>query len=439
MAAPLASNVDENAQSEFSSRMSISRPEMPLTREPSVSSDKKFFELSDSKTAISIKNSCGFDSATGANSSGFSGPVYSNAPATSVQLPADSRLTPPNFYPKISPQYASNIPVAAGSRGIYEQKVLPNQPPLPPMPPPSTISPVQSDYLSAVSGSPSLLQSSVPVSDSKFMRTSMSSPGGTTRPPPPLPSTPPPFASSPYNLASLNASTSQPSVYNQSGMGKTELPQSTIGPIDARLPASAAGLASYPPPPPMQSLVFSRPASIPIAPYGSTPAQQQGENPPSILQNPLIPQSSIQSMHSLAQLQQLQRPLQPTQHLRPSMTSSQQLDQGVSFQNPVQMHMQSLQMLQQANVSPVNPFYQSQQPELSPAQQQLPVELAQPQALQQTGAASQQQQDPGMSLHEYFQSPEAIQSLLRDREKLCQLLEQHPKLMQMLQEKLGQL
>ncbi|XP_021289040.1 uncharacterized protein LOC110420160 isoform X3 [Herrania umbratica] len=443
MGTPLASNVDENAQSDFSSRMSVSRPEMPLTREPSVSSDKKFFEKSeDSKIAISIKNASRFDSAAGANSSGFSAPVYSNTPPTSVQLPADSRITPQNFYPKSSPQYASNIPVAVGSRGIYEQKVLPNQPPLPPMPPPSAVPPGQSDYLSAVSGSPSLLQSSLSVSDSKFMRTSMSSPSGNTRPPPPLPSTPPPFASSPYNLASVNASTSQPSVYNHSGMGKTELPQSSIGPtIDARLPASAAGLTSYPPPL-MQSLVFNRPASIPITPYGSTPAQQQGENPPSLLQNPSIPQSSIQSIHSLAQLQplqQLQRPLQPAQHLRPSIQSSQQLDQGVSLQTPVQMQMQSLQMLQQSHVSPVNPYHQSQQQEFSPAQQQLQVELSQPQVLQQGGGVSQQQQDSGMSLHEYFQSPEAIQSLLRDREKLCQLLEQHPKLMQMLQEKLGQL
>lgn len=144
MATPLASNADEYAQSEFSSRMSVSRPEMPLTREPSVSSDKKFFEQSEEKTTISLKNSIGFDSATGANSAGFSAPVYSNTPVTSVQMPADPRVTPQNFYPKSGPQYAGNIHVAAGSRGIYEQKVLPNQPPLPPMPPPSSISPVSS-------------------------------------------------------------------------------------------------------------------------------------------------------------------------------------------------------------------------------------------------------------------------------------------------------
>lgn len=39
---PVASNADENTQSEFSSRMSVSRPELPLAREPSVSSDRKF-------------------------------------------------------------------------------------------------------------------------------------------------------------------------------------------------------------------------------------------------------------------------------------------------------------------------------------------------------------------------------------------------------------
>lgn len=238
----------------------------------------------------------------------------------------------------------------------------------------------------------------------------MPSPSGTTRPPPPLPSTPAPFASSPYNLASLNTSASQPALYNQSVMGKTELPQGSIGPtIDARLPTSAAGLASYPPPPLMQSLVFNRPPSIPVTPYGTSPALHQGENhPPSILQNPSIPQSSMQTIHSLNQLQKLQRPLLPTQHLRPSMQSSQQLEQVVSSQTPVQMQIQSLPMMHQAHISPVNPYYQPQQPEFSAAQQQMQVELAQQQAPPQTGGTSQQQ-DSGMSLHEYFQSPEAIQ------------------------------
>ncbi|XLR23458.1 hypothetical protein HN51_069810 [Arachis hypogaea] len=49
------------------------------------------------------------------------------------------------------------------------------------------------------------------------------------------------------------------------------------------------------------------------------------------------------------------------------------------------------------------------------------VQMNQLQMLQQSQV--QQQSDPGMSLHEYFKSPEAIQSLLCDRDKLCQLLE----------------
>ncbi|XLR02625.1 hypothetical protein S83_068823, partial [Arachis hypogaea] len=61
-------------------------------------------------------------------------------------------------------------------------------------------------------------------------------------------------------------------------------------------------------------------------------------------------------------------------------------------------------------------------------QQHQPAEFT-----QQRDAQAQQQSDPGMSLHEYFKSPEAIQSLLCDCDKLCQLLEQHLKLMQMLQ------
>ncbi|KAG8501130.1 hypothetical protein CXB51_003259 [Gossypium anomalum] len=350
MATPLASNADENAQSEFSSRMSVSRSEMSLTREPSVSSDKKFFEQSDdSKNAVS---------------------------------------TSQNFYPKQCT--------------------------------------VQSDYFSSVSGSPSLLQSSIPVSDSKFMRTSMPSPSGTTRPPPPLPSTPPPFASSPYNLASLNTPASQPALYNQSAMGKTELPQGSIGPtIDARLPTSAAGLASYPPPPLMQSLVFNRASFDSLLHLMELLLCIRVNHPPSILQTPSIPQSSMQTIHSLNQLQKLQRPLQPTQHLRPSMQSSQQLEQVVSSQTPVQMQIQSLPMMHQAHISPVNPYYQPQQPEFSAAQQQMQVELAH--------TTSTTTNWWYITATRFWNSPEAIQSLLRDREKLCQLLEQHPKLMQMLQ------
>lgn len=133
MGTPSGSNNDDNGQSGYSSRMSISRPEMPLTREPSVSSDKRFFEQSDdSRNVGPVNNSAGFDSLPAANTSGFPASVYNNAPASSMQSPLDSRMTPRNIYAN-SPQHVT------GSRGFYDQRFVSNQPPLPPMPPPAVI------------------------------------------------------------------------------------------------------------------------------------------------------------------------------------------------------------------------------------------------------------------------------------------------------------
>lgn len=443
---PLASHVDENTQSEFSSRMSVSRPEMLLTREPSVSSDKKFFEQHDD-AKNTIKTSSGFDSISAASTSGFP-----------LQIPVDSRMPPQNFYMKNSLQHSS------GSRGFYDSKIPLNQPPLPPMPPPAMSSmipqnhdpgptqsspyvnsgtevqpplpaafQVQSDYLSAYGSNPS-----IQMPDSKYSRASISSPSGSAGPHPPLPPTPPPFSSSPYNLPSLNPSTSQSSVF---AVGTNELPQTSTSPLtDPRLgnlSVSGASLLSYMPPlmPPM---VFSRQATIPATPYGSTPTQQQGESP-NVLQNLSIPQPSVQLIHQLQPLQPpLRRPPQPTQHLWPLAQSSQQLEQGGSLQSPIQMQGHQLQMLQQPQPPSVHTHYQVQQQELSQSRQQL-VEHAQPHVIRQQGdVSSQQQQDLGMSLQEYFKDPKAITSLLSNKEELCRLLEQHPKLMQMLQERLGQ-
>ncbi|KAM0980773.1 hypothetical protein COP2_014310 [Malus domestica] len=449
---PVASNMDENTQSEFSSRMSVSRPEIPLTREPSISSDKKYFEHSDdTKNATLHKASSSFDSATAANNLRFPVFAYNNSSASSIQIPVGSRMTPQNFFLKNSPQRAgnaNNVPP-----GFYDQRFLPNQPPLPPMPPPSTPMPLPSTAVI------SQTSDSVPSQSSPFMnsmtdvqqplptpfqirsdylsafnngstssRNSISSPSGTVRPPPPLPPTPPPFSSSPYNLTP-NRTINQSSMYNQTSAGTTELPQSSTTPSGARV-------NTYSPSPHM---VF-RPGSNSMGLYGSIPTQLQGDNA-TILQNLSIAQSSIQAIHSLGQLQPLQppqipRPPQPPQHLRPPMQASQQLEQGVSMQNQVQMH--SLQILQQPHVSPMHAYYQPQQQEFAHAQQQQQVDHSQQQAMHQSGDGISQQ-DPAMSLHEYFKSPEAIQSLLSDRDKLCQLLEQHPKLMQMLQEKLGQI
>jgi hypothetical protein len=263
---------------------------------------------------------------------------------------------------------------------------------------------VQSDYLSAFGSNPS-----IQMPDSKYSRASISSPGGSAGPHPPLPPTPPPFSSSPYNLPSLNPSTSQSSVYT---VGTNELPQtSTSPPIDPRLgnlSVSGAGLTSYMPPPLMPPMVFSRPATIPVTPYGSIPTQQQGESP-NVLQNLSIPQPSVQSIHQLQPLQPpLRRPPQPPQHLWSLAQSSQQLEQGGSLQNSIQMQGHQLQMLQQPQLPSVHAHYQAQQQELSQSRQQL-VEHAQPHVIHQQGdVSSQQQQDLGMSLQEYFKDPKAI-------------------------------
>ncbi|XP_057426719.1 protein virilizer homolog isoform X3 [Lotus japonicus] len=464
MGTPLRSNFDENGQSEFSSKMSGSRPDISLTRESSVSSERKYVEqVDDSKNVVQAKPSGRYDSAAG--NSSFPVSLYNN-PSTSMQSPIDSRMGSQNFLLKNSPQHGG---IATGSQGMYDQRFLPNQPPLPPMPPPPTAShvilhgtdsvpnqsspfvnasagaqrpaafQVQSDYSSSFN-SGSSLASSVPMPDSKYSRTSASSPGGHNRLAPPLPPTPPPFASSPYNIPSNKTSVSQPSPYNQTGIGSTELSQASIA-------HSGTRMSSYPLNPSMQSLGFSRPP-MPLNIYGNTPNQQHSENQSSILQSVSIPPASFQPIHSV-QLQplqppQLQRPPQPPQLLRPPVQALQQLEQGMSVQSNVQVH--QLQMLQQSQISSMQAYYQTQQQQFShelqqqPQQQQPQQQQQQVEYTQQSGDAQLQlQSDAAMSLHEYFKSPEAIQSLLGDRDKLCQLLEQHPKLMQMLQERLGQL
>ncbi|KAK6942521.1 Virilizer, N-terminal, partial [Dillenia turbinata] len=456
---PLASNVDENSQSEFSSRMSVSRTEIPLTREPSVSSDKKYMEQSDeTKNVPAVKTSAGFDLTTSASSSGFPASVFNKTSAASLQLPADSRILTPSF---LNQQQAGNAPIASGSQGLYEQKYALSQPPLPPMPPPATISPVlsqapdpvsgqsspfvnpvtdaqlpqctafqvQTEYLSPFNSSSASVLASYPMQDMNYSRPSQPSPGGSARPLPPLPPTPPPFLSVPFSSQSLKTSGSHTLAFSPSAVGTSELSQTSMSPINdtwaGNLSASGAGLTSYPPPQLMPPLLFGRPAF------------QEGENLASISQNLPIPLQSIQSLQSLGQLQPLQppqlpRPPQPPQHPRPTMQASQQAEQGVSVvQNSVQMHVQQVQMMQQSQASPVHVYYQSQQQKnLSQPHQQ---QHALSQLHKHGDGVSQQQEDSGMSLQDYFSSPEAIQSLLSDRDKLCQLLEQHPKLMQMLQ------
>ncbi|GAU28853.1 hypothetical protein TSUD_21900 [Trifolium subterraneum] len=447
MGTPLRSNIDENAQSEFSSKVSGSRPDMPLARESSVSSDRKYGEQSDD-TRI-VKSSGGYDSATANNS--FPVSVYNNPSATSMQLPVDSRIASQNFFLKNSPQHG-------GSQGLYDPRFFPNQPPLPPMPPPPTVSPVilhgtesvhgqsssfanspagarrpvtfqgQSDYSSPFNNGSTSFASSVPMPDSKYSRNSVSSPSGPSRFAPPLPPTPPPYASSPYNLPSVKTSVSQPPPYNQASIGNNELSQATIAPSGARL-------SSYPLNPSMMSMGYNRPVTMPMTVFGNSPNQQQNENQPSFLQSISVPQASFQSMHSVTQLQplqppQLSRPPQPPQLPRPPVQALQQLEQGMAIKSNVQVH--ELQMLQQSQVSSMQTYYQTQQHQFSHEQQQQQVQHS-----QQTGDAQlREHSDVGKSLQEHFSSPEAIQALLSDREKLCELLEHNPKLMQMLKEQM---
>lgn len=140
---PLASNMDENTPSEYSSRMSASRPEMPLTREPSISSEKKFSDQSDVPKSLPNRTLSTTDSSAG----------YMKTPSPSLRYPGDSRAQL-NPYSKASPHHTGPVPITAG---FYDQKFPSNQPPLPPIPPPPTVSPLQSQNMHpAVSHSSSL-------------------------------------------------------------------------------------------------------------------------------------------------------------------------------------------------------------------------------------------------------------------------------------------
>ncbi|XP_022842441.1 uncharacterized protein LOC111366041 isoform X1 [Olea europaea var. sylvestris] len=414
LSTPLASNMDENTPSEFSSRMSASRPEMLLTQEPSISSGRKFPDQSeDVKSSLVQKPR--IESPAGASGSGISTQVYANTPSSTGQLAFGSRL-PPTFYSQANFPQSGTVPL--------------NQPPLPPMPPPRRVSPVlsqttdtivQSEYLAVLASNSSLATSS-PLPDSRFGLTSHSSLGRSSRPPPPLPPTPPPYSFNPSAISSFKNPNSQSPLYIQA-VGSSEHQQNPIAPSMGtglgNLSASRTMLTSYTPPPSVQPLHF-RPSSVPINLYGNSLVPHHGENLPSISQN--LPMS-LPPFHSIPPLTQLQ-PLQPPQHLRPSIPASPQ-EQGMSvLQSPLKV----------SHLSPAHMYYQTlQQDNAAHSSQQVEQSRVQHQHADSTS----QQQDPGMSLQEYFKSPEAIQSLLSDRDKLCQLLEEHPKLMQMLQERLG--
>lgn len=248
--------------------------------------------------------------------------------------------------------------------------------------------------------------------DLKFGRTSLSSPMESTRPPPPLPPTPPPYSGN----SSLTNSTSQSPQYFQT-VGSSELQQTSGAPLIngiVNLSASHSMLTSYPPPPLMQPLLF-RPGSMPVNLYGNSLVPHHGDNLPNVSQNIPISMPSVQPIPTLTQLQPLQPPQiprPPPQHLRPSVPSSPQSEQGISLlHGSLQIPAHSSQVLQQPQVSPGHVYYQTQQQEsVSQSLQQQQADRSQ-RILHLPGDGTSQQQDSGMSLQEYFRSPEAIQVL----------------------------
>ncbi|KAL0374796.1 UNVERIFIED_CONTAM: protein virilizer [Sesamum radiatum] len=407
---PLASNMDENTPSEYSSRMSASRPEMPLTREPSISSDKKFSDQAEDTKSLPTRIPNAIDSSAIPSSSGVAASIYMNTSSSSVRFSVDSRI-PPNLYSNASVQQSGTVPLGTGLQGFYDQKFPPNQPPLPPMPPPPTVSPVlsqnmdpvvsqsssfvksvadvqaqvppgfhvQSDYASVVPGSSTSLATSIALPDTKFGRTSIPSPLGSTRPPPPLPPTPPPYSAS----SSLKNSTSLSPQYFQT-VSNSELQQTSAAPpVDGmvNLSASRTMITSYPPPPLMQPLLF-RPSSMPVGLYGNSLVPHHGENLANVSQNLPMSLPSVQAIPALTQLQPLQPPQiprPPPQHLRPPVPASPHSEQGATLlQSSLQIPAQPSQVLQQPQVSPAHVYYQIQQQEnVSQSLQQQQVDRSQ--------------------------------------------------------------
>ncbi|KAL2476115.1 embryo defective [Abeliophyllum distichum] len=89
---PLASNILKNTPSEFSSRMSASRPEIPLTRELSISLSRKFPDQLEDLKNFPIQTPM-IGSPAGASGSGISTPGYANTPSSTGHLAFGSRVT----------------------------------------------------------------------------------------------------------------------------------------------------------------------------------------------------------------------------------------------------------------------------------------------------------------------------------------------------------
>uniref|UniRef100_A0A0E0KFJ8 Virilizer N-terminal domain-containing protein n=1 Tax=Oryza punctata TaxID=4537 RepID=A0A0E0KFJ8_ORYPU len=388
------------------------------------------------------------------------------AQATLHQLPR-------SMHRKRSPQKLAESSVSSGSHG--HDRTLYNQPPLPPMPPPISSTSLQnsdsiqrqpSSYIARDGPPPfpssylmqsfdasmpsfvghqvqteNVLQSTsdsstnaLPSVDAKFLWNTLPvnripiehlSSGSSTRPVSPLPLRP--------VLATHHAAmNSGPpgSLYNQGGSGvlQPSPPASLIS--DATLgtnPASGGALASNSLPALASQFLIGRP-STPTSFFG-TPLQIQLSS--GLAQSVSNPQPSLSSM-------QPRPPPPPPQQPHPSQTFQQlgslQLPQEQPMPYPLNTIQPQvpLQFPNQLHVPQLQFYHQTQQESVLQ-----PVGHVSEQSL--LNQSAQQHTDSGMNLNQFFSSPEAIQSLLSDRDKLCQLLEQNPKLMQMLQDRIGQL
>ncbi|KAG8097437.1 hypothetical protein GUJ93_ZPchr0013g36127 [Zizania palustris] len=354
-----------------------------------------------------------------------------SAQATLRQLP----------YQKRSPRNS----LSSGSHG-HDRTLSNSQPPLPPMPPPVSSAPLQNpDSIQRQSSSysrdgPPPFPSSYPMQsfdasmppfvglqvqnenvlpsngdsssnalpnvDAKFIWNTIPvnripmehlSSGSSTRPVSPLPLRP-----VPATQHAAMSSVPPASFYNQgSGVLQPSPPASHIN--DATLgtnSASGGALASNSFPSLASQFLIAMQARPP-------PPPPQQPHPSQAFQQP----GSLQLLH---QEQPMSYPLSTIQS-------------QVPLQFPNQLQIPQLQF-----------YHQSQQDSILQTMGHVGEQSLRNQSAQ-ADSLSQQQRDSVMDLNQFFSSPEAIQSLLSDRDKLCQLLEQNPKLMQMLQDRIGQL
>ncbi|CAN6304538.1 unnamed protein product [Urochloa humidicola] len=375
-------------------------------------------------------------------------------------------------YEKRSPQKFSETSLSSGSRG-HEHRHSNNHPPLPPMPPPISSMPSQnpdsvnrqsSSYSSRdrpmpnASGYPTQsFDASIPNAftglqgQTQYMLTGAGgsssndlpnaeakhlwntypvntfSSGLSARPMPP----PPPYSAVATHHATMSSSPPA-TLYNQGSIvqpSPTAFSDSNLGMNSA----SGSMLASNLLPSFASQFLMGRP-SMPTSFFG-TPL-------PQVQLSSALPQNISNSVSSVQP--QPPPPPPPPQQPHPSQALQQlgaiqlpQQDQPLSYPQSAILQQVPLQFPNQLP-TPQLQLYQSQQESVQALRQVGEQSQLQNQGVQ-ADSFSQQQQDSGINFNQLFSSQEAVQSLLSDRERLCELLEKNPKLMQMIQDRIGQL